>query len=58
LSGFELYSDGKGLIIAGDNATVKQRRRDSLLHLAGPDVQDIFSTLRNTGDVQDYKKVI
>ena len=29
-----------------------------MLHLAGTDVQDIFSTLPNTGDAKDYKKAI
>jgi hypothetical protein len=28
------------------------------LHLAGPDVQEIFSTLPDTGDVKDYKKAV
>ena len=36
----------------------KQRRRALLLHLAGPDVQDIFSTLPDTGDPKDYKKAV
>ena len=38
LNAYELFADGKGLI--GDD--VKQRRRALMLHLAGPDVQDIF----------------
>ena len=58
LSGFELFADGKGLIVAADSATVKQRRRALLLHLAGPDVQDIFATLPDTGEVTDYKKAV
>ena len=58
LSGFELFADGKGLIVAADNATVKQRRRALLLHLAGPDVQDIFATLLDTDEVTDYKKAV
>ena len=29
-----------------------------MLHLAGPDVQDIFLTLPNTGDVKDYRKAV
>lgn len=59
LTSFELYADGKGLIIddaATDNT--KQRRRALLLHLAGPDVQDIFSTLPNTGQVTDYAATV
>ncbi|CAL8395471.1 unnamed protein product [Arctogadus glacialis] len=44
-----LYADGKGLIVAADSPdATRQRRRDLLLHLAGPDVQDIFSTLPDT----------
>ncbi|CAL9687297.1 unnamed protein product [Knipowitschia caucasica] len=55
LTSFELFADGKGLILA-DDATdaIKQRRRALLLHLAGQDVQDIFSTLPRTGEVTDY----
>lgn len=50
LTSFELYADGKGLIIEDDvAASVRQRRRALLLHHAGPDVQDIFSTLADTG---------
>ena len=58
LSGFELFADGKGLIVAADSATVKQRRRALLLHLAGPDVQHIFATLPDTGEVTDYQKAV
>ena len=29
-----------------------------MLHLAGPDVQDLFLTLPNTGDVKDYRKAV
>lgn len=54
LSGFEWCADRKGLIIAGDNTTVKQRKRALLLHLAGSDVKRIFSTLTGTGDVKHY----
>ena len=56
LTAFELFADGKGLILNEENANNKQRRRALLLHLAGTDVQDIFSTLPNTGDARDYKK--
>ena len=59
LISFELYADGKGLIIAGDKADVtRQRRRALLLHLAGPDVQDICSTLPGTGGVRDYDAAV
>ena len=65
LSGFELFADGKGLIIeqllAGATAesvqrqhVVRQRRRALLLHSAGPDVQDIFLTLTDTGERREY----
>ncbi len=55
LYAFELFADGKGLILT-DNASVatKQRRRALLLHHAGTDVQDIFSTLADTGGPTDY----
>ena len=65
LSGFELFADGKGLIIeqllAGATAesvqrqhVVRQRRRALLLHSAGPDVQDICLTLTDTGERRGY----
>ena len=41
-----------------ENVNNRQRRRALLLHLAGTDVQDIFSTLPNTGDAKDYKKAV
>ena len=54
LTSFELFADGKGLIITeGTNAVTKQRRRAMLLHSAGPDVQEIFSTLSDTGEATD-----
>ncbi|CAH3040357.1 unnamed protein product, partial [Pocillopora meandrina] len=56
---FELFADGKGLIITeGTNATTRQRRRAMLLHLAGQDVQEIFSTLANTGEATDYAAAV
>uniref|UniRef100_A0A1A8UR80 Inter-alpha (Globulin) inhibitor H2 n=1 Tax=Nothobranchius furzeri TaxID=105023 RepID=A0A1A8UR80_NOTFU len=59
LTSFELFADGKGLILA-DDATdaVKQRRRALLLHLAGQDVQDVFSTLPRTGGAADYAAAV
>ncbi|XP_014678291.1 PREDICTED: uncharacterized protein LOC106818084 [Priapulus caudatus] len=55
LTVFELYADGKGLIVNEDtDNTTKQRRRALLLHSAGLDVQDVFSTLPATGGVTDY----
>ncbi len=59
LKSFELYADGKGLIITEDATdATKPRRRALLLHFAGPDVQNIFSTLENTGEVTDYDAAV
>ena len=58
LTAFELFADGIGLILNEENANNRQRRRALLLHLAGINVQDIFSTLPNTGDAKDYKKAV
>lgn len=58
LTAYELYADGKGLIITQDKDDNKQRRRALLLHFAGPDVQDIFSTLSDTGTATDYGKAV
>ena len=59
LNSFELYADGKGLIInETTTATTKQRRRAMLLHLAGPDVQEIFTTLTDTGNATDYARAV
>ena len=38
--------------------TNRQQRRAQLLHFAGPDVQDIFLTLPNTGTVRDYDAAV
>lgn len=59
LSAFELFADGKGLILGQNvNDATKQRRRALLLHHAGTDVQDIFSTLENTGTVTEYDAAV
>ena len=58
LTTFELYADGKGLIITDNSVTIKQQRRAQLLHFAGPDVQDIVWTLDDTGTVRDYDKAV
>ena len=56
LMSFELYADGKGHIIGSTTAPkVKQRRRALMLHLTGPDVQDIFLTLPDTGVTTDIE---
>ena len=58
LIAFELFVDGKGLILDEANLNNRQRRRALMLHLAEPDVQDIFLTLPNTGDLKDYRKAV
>ena len=59
LTSFELYADGKGLIVGEDTpAATLQRRRALLLHHAGPDVQDIFLTLPDTGEPADYGRAV
>lgn len=55
---FELFADAQGLLIASDSDKNKQRRRAQLLHYAGPDVQDIFYTLGNTGEDSNYKAAV
>ena len=56
LRSFQLYADGKGLIIVPDKDDNKVQRRALLLHCAGSDVQDIFDVLPNTGGAKDYQK--
>ena len=59
MTSFELFGGGKGLIITeATNATTRQRRRAMLLHFAGPDVQEIYSTLADTGEGTDYAAAI
>lgn len=59
LNAFELFADGKGLILTDDASdATKQRRRALLLHHAGTDVQDIFSTLADTGGPTDYVQAV
>ena len=55
---FELFSDGKGLILNEENANNRQRRRALLLHFACTDIQDILYTLTDTGGATDYKKAV
>ena len=50
---FQLYADGKGLILVPDKDDNKIQRRALLLHCAGPDVQDIFDVLPDTGGAKD-----
>lgn len=59
LNSFELYAVGKGLIVGETTAAAtKQRRRTMLFHLAGPDTQEIFTTLTETGDATDYNRAV
>ena len=53
---FQLYVDGKGLIIVPDKDDNKVQRQALLLHCAGLDVQDIFYVLADTGSAKDYHK--
>ena len=58
LRSFQLYADGKGLIIIADKDDNKIQRRALLLHCAGPDVQDIFDVLPDTGGAKDYENAV
>jgi hypothetical protein len=40
------------------NITDATQKRVLLLHYAGPDVDDIFETLPDTGEDKDYKKAV
>ena len=54
-----LYTDGKDLIITeATNATTRQQRRAMLHHVAGPNVQEVFSTLAYTGEETDYASAL
>ena len=57
LSRLEIFVDSKGLIVVAHKADNKQRRA-LLLHLAEEDVQDIFLTLSDTGDANNYQKAV
>ena len=59
LTSFEMYANGKGIIInERTTAATKQRRRAMLLHLAGPDVQEIFTTLTEAEDARNYASAV
>ena len=58
LQSFELFVDPQGILIAEGSERNKQRRRAQLLHYAGPDVRDIFYTLENTGEANDYAAAV
>ena len=54
LQSFQLFVDSQEILIAEGSDKNKQRQRAQLLHYAGPNVQDIFSTLENIGEANDY----
>ena len=56
LRSFQLYGDGKGLIIVPDKDDNTVQRRALLLHCAGPHVQDIFDVLADTWSAKGYQK--
>ena len=58
LAAFELYADSKGLILDSGKPHIDQQRRAQRFQFTGPDVQDIFSTLENTGTATDYKLAV
>ena len=45
-------------LIVGMNITDATQKRALLLHYAGPDVDNIFETLPDTGEDKDYKKAV
>jgi hypothetical protein len=45
-------------LIVGMNITDATQKRALLLHYTGPDVDDIFETLPDTGEDKDYKKAV
>ena len=57
LRSFQIYADGKGLLIVPDKEENKAQRsaRALFLFCAGPDVQDIFDVLADTGSAKDYQ---
>ena len=45
-------------MLIGMKITVPKRKRALLLHYAGPEVDEIFDTLPNTGDDSDYATAV
>ena len=56
LRSFQLQAGGKGLVIVLDKDDNKVQRRALLLHCVGPDVQDVFDVLPDTGGAKDHQK--
>ena len=55
---WEKWINSFKLFLAASGIRVASRKRALLLHLAGPDVQDIFFTLEGTGNDADYDGVV
>ena len=45
-------------LFIGMNVTVPKRKRALLLHYAGPDVDEIFDTLQETGEESEYDTAV
>ena len=45
-------------LLTGMNITENKRRKALMLHFAGPAVDEIFDTLDDTGDEDDYKTTV
>ena len=45
-------------LFIGMNITVPKRKRALLLHYAGPDVDEIFDTLQETGEESEYNTAV
>ena len=45
-------------LFIGMNITVPKRKRALLLHYAGPDVDEIFDTLQETGEESEYDTAV
>ena len=58
LKSFELFADLHGLRIVERADKNKQLELARLVHYAGPDVQDIYYTIENTGKEIDYAAAV
>ena len=60
LESFGYFADTKWLLVgeADGAANVRTQRRSALLHYAGPTVQEIFSTLPETGNSANYQAAV
>ena len=55
--GFQQFADGKGLILVTVKDDKKIQQCALLLHCMGPELQDMFDALPDTGGATDYDKV-